>query len=116
MKYCMLLNLGTLDFLLLELHPSLVQPHLVLTATRAVKDMVGLVQPMVTDIGTAIETRVVMKKEEIRMISLQNRLVESRVAIKETIQRRVLHTLPGRAYLTVNMVCEFLVNLVLLTY
>lgn len=86
----MLLNLGTSDFLLLASHISLVQPHLVVVATSAVVDIEVLVQAIVTDIETIIETRVAMKKEEMRKTSLQNHPMMSQAAIEETTSRKVL--------------------------
>ena len=97
----MLLDLGTLDFLLLELQTSRGQHRLVVAATRAVIDMEALVQEIVTGTGIIIETRVTMKEKMLRNIILQNHVMGLQVTIKVIPTRRVLHALSGKEYLAV---------------
>lgn len=88
----------------MESHTSLGQPHIVVAAIRAVVNMEVLVQEMVTGLVIAIETKGTMKKKKWRKITLENHTTV--VTTKRNPSRRVLHGLPGRAYLTVIMFCK----------
>lgn len=90
----------------MESHTSLDHPHLAVEAFRAATNMEALDPEMVTGLGIAIETRGAMKKKKLRKITLENRTMASLVTIKRTPSRRVLHALPGKAYLTASMVCK----------